>query len=41
MNQNNHFPPVPVKVPVKLYPNSDTYKAQILLENQNKSGIYM
>ena len=28
-------------VPVKSYPNSDTYKAQILSENKNKSGIYM
>ena len=28
-------------VPVKSYPNSDTYKAQILSENSNKSGIYM
>ena len=34
-------PPVPVKVPAKLYPNSETSKAQILLENKNKSGIYM
>jgi len=37
---------VPVKVPEptvpeKCYSNSDTYKAQILSENSNKSGIYM
>jgi hypothetical protein len=30
-----------VTVPVKLYSNSDTSKAQILSENKNKSGIYM
>ena len=28
-------------VPDKIYPNSDTCKAQILSENKNKSGIYM
>ena len=28
-------------VPVKIYPNSYTCKAQILSENKNKSGIYM
>jgi group I intron endonuclease len=28
-------------VPPKFYSNSDTCKVQILLENQNKSGIYM
>jgi group I intron endonuclease len=30
-----------VAAPVKLYPNSDTYKDQILSENKNKSGIYI
>jgi len=34
-----NFPSVPV--PPKFYSNSDTYKAQILSENKNKSGIYM
>ena len=34
-------PPVAEKVVEKLYPNSETYKAQILSENKNKSGIYM
>jgi len=34
-NQNNN------SVPVKFYPNPETSKAQILLENKNKSGIYM
>lgn len=33
--------PRAVPVPVKFYPNSDISKAQILLENQQKSGIYM
>ena len=28
-------------VPVKIYSNSETSKAQILLDNKNKSGIYM
>jgi hypothetical protein len=36
-NQNNPLPPVSVKY----YPNSDTYKVQILSENKQKSGIYM
>ena len=34
-------PTVPVKVPAKYYPNSNTSKAKILKENKNKSGIYM
>jgi excinuclease UvrABC nuclease subunit len=25
----------------KVYPNSDTCKVKILLENQNRAGIYM
>ena len=29
------------KVVEKLYPNSETSKAQILSENKNKSGFYM
>jgi group I intron endonuclease len=37
--QNNAS--VTEKVPIKIYPNSDTYKTQILYENKNKSGIYM
>jgi len=52
-NKNNNFIPPPAPpdssvpslpeppVPVKIYPNSDTCKAQILSDNQNKSGIYM
>ena len=28
-------------VPPKFYSNSDTCKVKILLENKNKSGIYM
>jgi len=36
-NKNNNS----VTVPVKFYPNSEISKAQILSENQNKSGIYM
>jgi hypothetical protein len=27
--------------PVKIYPNSEIYKDQILSDNKNKSGIYM
>jgi len=38
INKNKN-PSVPV--PWKLYPNSDTYKAQILYENTKKGGIYM
>jgi hypothetical protein len=30
---------VPVGVPVKLFPNSDTYKVKILSENKKKSAI--
>ena len=33
-------PPKP-PVPVKIYPNTDICKNQILLENKDKSGIYM
>jgi len=33
-------PPSDEKVAEKLYPNSETYKAQILKENTNKSGVY-
>ena len=36
MNKNNKNNP---SVPVKSYPNSDTYKAQILSENKNKSRM--
>ena len=36
-NKNNNS----VTVPVKLYPNSDISKDQILSDNKNKSGIYM
>jgi hypothetical protein len=36
-DQNNHS----ALVPVKYYPNLETYKAQILSENKQKSGIYM
>ena len=36
-NKNNNS----VIVPVKFYSNSDTCKVKILLENKNKSGIYM
>jgi len=32
---------VPEKVPEKVYPNSETSKAQILKENTNESGVYM
>ena len=49
-NPKNHSPTVPVKgspsTPAppsrseKCYPNSETSKAKILLENTNKSGIY-
>jgi hypothetical protein len=34
MNKNNHSAPVPVKY----YPNLDTYKAQILSENKLKNS---
>ena len=47
-NKNNLIsisPPAPSeiknKVPEKFYPNSDTCKEKIFLENKNKSGIYM
>jgi hypothetical protein len=38
MKKNNQNNP---SVPGKSYPNSDTYKAQILSDNFQKSGIYM
>jgi len=37
MRKNNPYPPVPEKS----YSNSDAMKAKILLENKNKSGVYM
>jgi hypothetical protein len=40
-NKNNILVPVPAPVPEKFYINSDIYKAKILSENKNKSGIYM
>jgi hypothetical protein len=41
-NQNNRSAKNMIfGVPAKSYPNSDTYKAQILSENTKKSGIYM
>jgi excinuclease UvrABC nuclease subunit len=39
--KHNNNVSVTEKVPIKIYPNSDTYKTQILFENKNKSGIYM
>jgi hypothetical protein len=38
MKKNNQNNPL---VPGKYYSNSDIYKAQILSENTQKSGIYM
>ena len=47
-NSKNHSPTVPISASPtappsrseKCYPNSETSKAKILLENTNKSGIY-
>jgi hypothetical protein len=41
-NNKKNNPSVPIPPPPeKFYSNSETYKAQILLENKGKSGIYM
>ena len=39
MKNNNSIVPLPI-VPEKSYPNAATDKVQILLENNNKSGVY-
>jgi hypothetical protein len=41
MNKIINSVTVPVAVPAKSYPNSETCKAKILSENKNQSGIYM
>jgi hypothetical protein len=38
MKNNNPF--VPLLRKAKIYPNADTDKLQILLDNQGKSGVY-
>jgi hypothetical protein len=39
MKNNNSIVPLPI-VPEKSYPNAAIDKVQILLENNNKSGVY-
>jgi len=34
-------PPIVPIIPIKIYSNAEADKAQILSDNQNKSGIYM